>query len=514
MEQNRPRYQRRQPQAAADFGGRIPPRDKDLEEAVLGALMLEKDAYTIVCDILKPECFYEPAHRKIYESIQHLGAAQKPIDMLTVTEQLRLDGYLDEVGGPVYVSELTSRVLSGANVEYHARIVAQKYLARELISFAGDIERQAYDESNDVDDLLQEAEGRLFEISQRNVKKDVTQIDPVIGQAIMQIQASSNRTSGLSGLETGYHDLDKLTSGWQSSDLIIIAARPAMGKTAFVLSMAKNMAVNYNTPIAIFSLEMSNLQLVNRLISNVCELRGEKIKSGQLTPMEWDQLMSRIKQLYGAPLFIDDTPSLSIFELRTKARRLVREHNVKFIIIDYLQLMNASGMKFGSREQEVSMISRSLKQLAKELNIPIVALSQLNRSVESRGDSNSKDGKRPQLSDLRESGAIEQDADIVCFIHRPEYYLHSEYDAENNYIGGLAEFIVAKHRSGSVDDVKMRFRKEFARFENWDESPAIATASVGSRLNDGTADIGAGNPLTGGTADFLSAPGEESEAPF
>ena len=514
MEQNRPRYQRRQPQAAADFGGRIPPRDKDLEEAVLGALMLEKDAYTIVCDILKPECFYEPAHRKIYESIQHLGAAQKPIDMLTVTEQLRLDGYLDEVGGPVYVSELTSRVLSGANVEYHARIVAQKYLARELISFAGDIERQAYDESNDVDDLLQEAEGRLFEISQRNVKKDVTQIDPVIGQAIMQIQASSNRTSGLSGLETGYHDLDKLTSGWQSSDLIIIAARPAMGKTAFVLSMAKNMAVNYNTPIAIFSLEMSNLQLVNRLISNVCELRGEKIKSGQLTPMEWDQLMSRIKQLYGAPLFIDDTPSLSIFELRTKARRLVREHNVKFIIIDYLQLMNASGMKFGSREQEVSMISRSLKQLAKELNIPIVALSQLNRSVESRGDSNSKDGKRPQLSDLRESGAIEQDADIVCFIHRPEYYLHSEYDAENNYIGGLAEFIVAKHRSGSVDDVKMRFRKEFARFENWDESPAIATASVGSRLNDGTADIGAGNPLTGGSADFLSAPGEESEAPF
>ncbi len=514
MEQNRPRYQRRQPQAAADFGGRIPPRDKDLEEAVLGALMLEKDAYTIVCDILKPECFYEPAHRKIYESIQHLGAAQKPIDMLTVTEQLRLDGYLDEVGGPVYVSELTSRVLSGANVEYHARIVAQKYLARELISFAGDIERQAYDESNDVDDLLQEAEGRLFEISQRNVKKDVTQIDPVIGQAIMQIQASSNRTSGLSGLETGYHDLDKLTSGWQSSDLIIIAARPAMGKTAFVLSMAKNMAVNYNTPIAIFSLEMSNLQLVNRLISNVCELRGEKIKSGQLTPMEWDQLMSRIKQLYGAPLFIDDTPSLSIFEIRTKARRLVREHNVKFIIIDYLQLMNASGMKFGSREQEVSMISRSLKQLAKELNIPIVALSQLNRSVESRGDSNSKDGKRPQLSDLRESGAIEQDADIVCFIHRPEYYLHSEYDAENNYIGGLAEFIVAKHRSGSVDDVKMRFRKEFARFENWDESPALATASVGSRLNDGTADIGAGNPLTGGTADFLSAPGEESEAPF
>ena len=276
---------------------------------------------------------------------------------------------LEEVGGPAFVSALTMRVASAANVEYHARIVAQKYLARELITFAAEIEKKAFDESNDVDDLLQEAEGRLFEISQRNVKKDVTQIDPVIGQAITQIQSAANRASGLSGLESGFHELDKLTSGWQNSDLIIIAARPAMGKTAFVLSMAKNMAVNYNIPVAVFSLEMSNLQLVNRLISNVCELEGEKIKSGQLSQTEWDQLMARIKHLYGASLYIDDTPSLSIFELRTKARRLVREHDVKFIIIDYLQLMNASGMRFGSREQEVSMISRSLKQLAKELNI-------------------------------------------------------------------------------------------------------------------------------------------------
>ncbi len=383
--QRRPGSQRQQ-QQLYDYGGRQLPRDTELEEAVLGALMLEKDAYTNVCDILKAESFYEPANRKIYEAIQTLGASQQPIDMLTVTEQLRLNGTLDEVGGPVFVSELTSRVASGAHVEYHARIVAQKYLARELITFASEIEKKAFDESNDVDDLMQEAEGRLFEISQRNVKKDVTQIDPVIGNAIDQIQAAANRTSGLSGLETGFHNLDKLTSGWQNSDLIIIAARPAMGKTAFVLSMAKNMAVNYSTPVAIFSLEMSNLQLVNRLISNVCELPGEKIKSGQLTPVEWDQLMARIKHLYGAPMFIDDTPSLSIFELRTKARRLVREHGVKILIIDYLQLMNASGMKFGSREQEVSMISRSLKQLAKELNIPIIALSQLNRSVESRGE--------------------------------------------------------------------------------------------------------------------------------
>lgn len=262
-----------------DHGGRVPPRDNDLEEAVLGALMLEKDAYTVVCDILKPESFYDTSNQKIYAAIQSLGAAQQSIDMLTVTEKLRLNGDLEAAGGALRISELTSRVASGAHVEFHARIVAQKYLARELIRFASQIEAQAFDESYDVDDLLQEAEGKLFEISQRNVKKDVTQIDPVIGQAIEQIQSAANRTSGLSGLESGYHKLDQLTSGWQNSDLIIIAARPAMGKTAFVLSMAKNMAVNFNIPVAIFSLEMSNLQLVNRLISNVCELESQKIKS-------------------------------------------------------------------------------------------------------------------------------------------------------------------------------------------------------------------------------------------
>ena len=506
----------------ADSAGRIAPRDTRLEAAVLGALMLEKDAYTTVCDILKPECFYEPRNQRIYEAIQSLGASQKPIDMLTVVEQLRLNGTLAEVGGPVVISELTSRVASGAHVEFHARIVAQKYLARELISFAAGIEGKAFDESNDVDDLLQEAEGRLFEISQRNVKKDVTQVDPVISDAIKQIQAAANRESGLSGLESGYHDLDNLTSGWQNSDLIIIAARPAMGKTAFVLSMAKNMAVNYNIPVAIFSLEMSNLQLINRLISNVCEIESSLIKSGKLSRLQWDQLMTRIKHLYGAPLFIDDTPSLSIFELRTKARRLVREHNVKFIIIDYLQLMNASGMHFGSREQEVSMISRSLKQLAKELNIPIVALSQLNRSVESRqsGDGGSK---RPQLSDLRESGAIEQDADIVCFIHRPEYYTKSDVDAEGHDIRGLAEFIVAKHRSGSVDTIKMRFKGRLARFENWSENdfdPDAAPVTVESSFNTGSFGqtptgtfTASPTPLSGGTADFLSGP-SDAPAPF
>lgn len=471
---NKPKHQ-----PSMDLDGNIPPRDLELEEAVLGALMLERDAYTVVCDILKPDSFYDPGNRRIYEAIQMLGASQQPIDMLTVVQQLRNNSTLEEAGGAVRISELTSRITSGANVEFHARIVAQKYLARELINFSSTISTKAFDESNDVDDLLQEAEGKLFEISQRNVKKDVTQIDPVIHQALHQIELAKQRNTGMSGLETGYHDLDKVTSGWQNSDLIIIAARPAMGKTAFVLSMAKNMAVNYNTPLAIFSLEMSNIQLVNRLISNVCELPGELIKSGALTDSDWDKLNARIKHLYAAPLYIDDTPSLSIFELRTKARRLVREHNIKMIIIDYLQLMNASGMKFGSREQEVSMISRSLKQLAKELNIPIIALSQLNRSVENRTD-----GKRPQLSDLRESGAIEQDADIVCFIHRPEYYLKNGIDAEGRDVRGLAQFIIAKHRSGSVGDIDMRFRNIYARFENWVEDISTSRETIGSKANE------------------------------
>lgn len=467
--------------------GKLQPQDTDLEEAVLGALMLEKDAYVVVCDILKPESFYDVRNQKIYSAIQSLGAMQRPIDMLTVTEQLRRDDNLEEVGGPLRISELTGRVSSAANVEYHARIVAQKYLARELITFCSSVETKAFDESNDVDDLLQEAEGKLFEISQHNVKKEVTQIDPIISEAIKKMEDAAKRESGLSGLQTGYHELDKMTSGWQESDLIIIAARPAMGKTALVLSMAKNMAVNFNIPIAIFSLEMSNVQLVNRLISNVCELNGSKIKSGQLSQYEWEKLMTKVKLLYSAPLYVDDTPSLSIFELRTKARRLVREHKVKMIIIDYLQLMNASGMKFGSREQEVSMISRSLKQLAKELSIPIIALSQLNRSVESRTD-----GKRPQLSDLRESGAIEQDADMVCFIHRPEYYLKTSEDGANNDIRGLAEIIIAKHRNGATDTVKLRFRGELARFENWDEN----TRMLDSAFNRTSGDEATGNTTT------------------
>ena len=483
--------------------GRIQPQAPELEEAVLGALMIEKDAYSLVSEILRPESFYEHRHQLIYAAITDLAVNQKPVDILTVKEQLSKRGELEEVGGPFYITQLSSKVASSAHIEYHARIIAQKSLARELITFTSNIQSKAFDETLDVDDLMQEAEGKLFEISQQNMKKDYTQINPVIDEAYKLIQKAAARTDGLSGLESGFTKLDKMTSGWQNSDLIIIAARPAMGKTAFVLSMAKNIAVDYRNPVALFSLEMSNVQLVNRLITNVCEIPSEKIKSGQLASYEWQQLDYKLKDLLDAPLYVDDTPSLSVFELRTKARRLVREHGVRIIIIDYLQLMNASGMSFGSREQEVSTISRSLKGLAKELNIPIIALSQLNRGVESRQGA---EGKRPQLADLRESGAIEQDADMVCFIHRPEYYKITE-DERGNSLVGLAEIIIAKHRNGATGDVRLRFKGDYAKFMNIDEDVAVREFSSNMNSDDPLP------PIPPAGADFLNQ-GSSNEVPF
>ncbi len=460
-----PRQTKRTSPAPLSEDGRLQPQALELEEAVIGACMIERDAFGMISDYLKPESFYDTKHQKIFAAIRDLAAENNPVDILTVTEQLRKTGDLELVGGPVAITELSRKVLSSAHIEYHARIIAQKALARELITYSSNIQRQAFDDSQDIAELMQQAEGQLFELSKTNMKKDFTQINPVIKEAYTMLQKAAARTDGLSGLTSGFKDIDRVTSGWQNSDLIIIAARPAMGKTAFVLSMARNMAVDHKIPVAMFSLEMSNVQLVNRLIVNVCEIPGEKIKSGQLAPYEWEQLDTKITELVDAPLYIDDTPSLSVFELRTKARRLVREHKVQMIIIDYLQLMNASGMSYNSRQEEVSTISRSLKGLAKELNIPIIALSQLNRSVENRvgNDENKADSKRPQLSDLRESGAIEQDADLVAFIHRPEYYKIFK-DQYGNDLKGVAEFIIAKHRNGSVEDVKMRFVGQYARF--------------------------------------------------
>jgi replicative DNA helicase len=459
--------------------GKVQPQALELEKVVLGALMLEKDAYSEISEILKPQCFYDRRHELVFKAIVDLALSLRPIDMLTVTEQLKKNGALQDVGGMSYISELTTNVASTVHLEFHAKIIAQKYIARELIHFSGLIQGQAFDETIDVEDLMQDAEARLFELSQQNIKKDALQINPVIKEALNAIQKAAERKEGLSGLSSGFGELDKITSGWQNSDLVIIAARPAMGKTAFVLSMAKNMAVNSKIPVAVFSLEMSNVQLVNRLITNVCEIPGEKIKSGRLEQYEWKQLDIKLNDLFDAPIYVDDTPSLSVFELRTKARRLVREHGIRCIIIDYLQLMNASGMSFGSREQEVSIISRSLKGLAKELNIPIIALSQLNRGVEARSGA---EGKRPQLSDLRESGAIEQDADMVCFIHRPEYYGIRE-TTDGRDLTGLAEIIVAKHRNGAVGDLWLAFKHNFVRFENCTENNS--NREYTSRINSG-----------------------------
>ncbi len=512
----RKKYTNQTDQPIVDYG-KIQPQAVELEEAVLGALMIERDAYSLVSEILRPESFYEHKHELIYAAITDLAMNQRPVDILTVKNQLEKRGDLEEAGGAFYITQLSSRVASSAHIEYHARIIAQKYLARELISFSSKVQTKAFDETMDVDDLMQEAEGKLFEISQRNLKKDYTQINPVISEAYELLQKAAARTDGLSGLESGFHQLDKITSGWQRSDLVIIAARPAMGKTAFVLSMARNIAVDLKKPVALFSLEMSNVQLVNRLIVNVCEITGDKIKSGQLADFEWQQLDYKLKDLIDAPLYVDDTPSLSVFELRTKARRLVREHGVEVIIIDYLQLMNASGMSFGSRQEEVSTISRSLKGLAKELNIPIIALSQLNRGVESR---EGIEGKRPQLSDLRESGAIEQDADLVCFIHRPEYYkiFNDEKGAD---LRGIAEIIIAKHRNGATGDVRLRFRGEYAKFQNLDDdliipAPGEPAGMLGSRINQNSAMNGAPEPPH--PADSLTPPpfdpGRDGPLPF
>ena len=450
---------------SVDSYGHRQPQNLEMEAAVLGALMVDQDAYSMVSDLLKPESFYDRRNQLIFQAVQSLSLDQKPVDIMTVIDRLESLGTLEDAGGPAYVMQINSQISSSAHLEYHAKIVAQKYLARQLITLSSYIQTQAFDTTNDVADLMQEAEGKLYAISQTNLRKDYTQINPVISQVYETLRKAAATEGGMSGLPSGFEKLDKITNGWQNSDLVIIAARPAMGKTAFVISMVRNIAVDRKLPVALFSLEMSNQQLVTRLIVNVCQIESEKLRSGQLVEYEWSQLDTGIRRLEDAPIYLDDTPQLSIFELRTKARRMVREHGVRCIMIDYLQLMNASGMNVNSRQEEVASISRSLKALAKELNIPVIALSQLNRGVEGR---EGLEGKRPMLSDLRESGSIEQDADIVCFIHRPEYYGFRQDDKSNSLVG-VAEFIIAKHRNGSIGDVRLRFRDRFAQFLDDDQ---------------------------------------------
>lgn len=463
--------------------GKTPPQAIEIEEAILGALLLEPSAVTDVLDVLTSECFYKPVNKKIYKAISSLAVRHDPIDIYTVANELEKTEELEEVGGPYYISQLSMRIGAAAHIDYHVKILLQKFIQRELISISHEVQRDSYDDGISVDDLLDSAQQKIFILADRNIKRETQVVQDVISAAIDDLQSLQLREDGLSGVPSGYTGIDRVTLGWQPSDMIVIAARPSMGKTAFVLTMARNMAVNHKVPVAVFSLEMSSIQLIKRLMISETGLDSNKIKGGKkLDQHEWVQLNDRLADLSKSPLYIDDTPSLSIYEFRSKARRLVANAGVKALIIDYLQLMTGPPELRGMREQEVSNISRSLKAIAKELNVPIIALSQLSRAVETRGGS-----KRPQLSDLRESGAIEQDADLVLFIHRPDYYGMEE----DQSIKGLTEIIIAKHRNGAVCDVQMRFRDSEVKFIDVtdsasDSDPFVAptTDSFNSRMND------------------------------
>lgn len=474
--------------------GKVPPQAMDIEEAVLGAMMLNQNALNIIIDQLTPAMFYKESHARIFGAIQRLFAASAPIDILTVTNELKKTGDLEIVGGPFYIASLTNRISSAANIEFHTRILAEKYIQRELIRVSNNILTDAYKDSTDAIELLDKAAQEMFEIAESNFKKKVQDIPSLVREAVKNIEKAKDHEDQLSGIPSGFIDLDRITSGWQRSDLVILAARPGMGKTAFVLSMARNMAITYNKPIAFFSLEMSAIQLITRLISSESRIPNDKLKSGKLDGHEWQQLLDKITPLTEAKMMIDDTPGLSVFELRAKARRFKQQHDIQCIVIDYLQLMTAGGDSKGNREQEISTISRSLKNLAKELNIPIIALSQLNRGVETRSGS-----KKPQLADLRESGAIEQDADMVMFIYRPEYYKLDTFD-DQTPTQGMAEIIIAKHRNGALADVRLRFIAQFAQFDNidndgddnpflmpngdFDNAMPFTTKTMQSKMND------------------------------
>ncbi len=441
--------------------GKIPPQAIEMEEAVLGALMLDSNALTNTIEMLQRGFFYKEDHQHIFDAIRKLFEKGKQVDILTVTQQLISDGTLEKAGGAFYLSSLTSHVVSAAHIENHAHVLAEKFMQRELIRIATETLHDSYEPTTDVLDLLDRTEQRLLEVSDKNLHSDYHQIGELMDDAITRIETAQQNEDKTVGIPTGFTNLDRMTAGLQRGTLIIIAARPAMGKTAFALSILRNMAVDFQHPVAFFSLEMTAVELVMRLIASESDISGERLKKGEkLNSWEKEQLKAKVETLKNAPIYIDDTPQLSIFELRAKCRRLKQRFGIQAVFIDYLQLMHASGdmNRNGNREQEISTISRQLKALSKELDIPVVALSQLSRQVEARPD------KRPQLSDLRESGAIEQDADIVSFIYRPEYY--KIYEDEKGSTLGMADIIIAKHRAGSIGDIRLRFKNEVTRFEN------------------------------------------------
>ena len=458
--------------------GRLPPQALDLEESVLGALMLEKEALTNIIDILKPENFYKDAHKEIYQAIIDLFNNSQPIDLLTVTNQLKKNGTLDIIGGSYYVTKLTTRVNSASNIEFHSRIILEQSIKRELINISSKVQKDAYEDTIDVFDLLDQTEQSLFDVSESHIRKNYKKVQNLMKEAIDELETKKEKKDGITGVPSGFIDLDTITSGWQPSDLVIIAGRPSMGKTAFVLSLMRNASIDHNLSMGIFSLEMSSLQLVNRLISSEAELDSDKIRKGNLKDYEWQQLLHKTDLLQKAPIFIDDTPALSILELRAKARRLKSQHDIQCIIVDYLQLMTSEyGKTSGNREQEIASISRSLKAVAKELNIPVIALSQLSRAVETRGGD-----KRPVLSDLRESGSIEQDADMVMFIYRAEKYDITE-DEDGESTIGVAELLLRKNRNGPTGKVKLKFVERFAKFVDKNYIDSSETITLKSKSN-------------------------------
>ena len=438
--------------------GKVPPQALDLEEAVLGAMMLESNRLAEVIEVLKPEAFYKESHQIIFSAIMRLFGQNEPVDILTVTEELRKSGELEVAGGPFFITMLTNRIASTANIEFHARIILQKFIQRELIRVSSEIIKDAYEDTTDVFDLLDKAENGLFSISEGSIGKSYMSMQSIIAEAIKEINAGRKQEGKLRGVGSGFTELDRITSGWQKSDLIIVASRPGMGKSAFALTMARNAAIDFKKPVALFSLEMSSIQLVTRLMSSETEIPQEKLRKGTMEDHELAQLNARITPLIEAPLYIDDTAALSVFDLRAKCRRLKAHHDVQLIIVDYLQLMQGSQDTRGNREQEISSISRALKSLAKELDVPVIALSQLSRASEKRALA-----AKPILSDLRESGSIEQDADMVLFIYRPEYY-KIDVDANGDSTSGVAEVIIAKNRNGPLKDVRIRFVSKYAKF--------------------------------------------------
>ena len=460
--------------------GKVPPQAVDLEEAVLGAMMLENDKLAEVIEILKPEVFYKEQHQKIYSAIHRLYGSNQPVDILTVTEDLRQAGELDIVGGAYYITNLTNRVASAANIEFHARIILQKYIQRELIRISSEIIKDAYEDSTDVFDLLDKAETGLFSISESSIGKTYMDMQSIIKEAIREITAARAHEGSLRGVGSGFTELDRLTSGWQKSDLIIIASRPGMGKTAFALTMARNAAVDFKKPVALFSLEMSAVQLVTRLISSETEIPQEKLRKGTMEEYEWQQLNAKIGNLLDAPIYLDDTAALSIFDLRAKSRRLKARQNIQLIVVDYLQLMQGSHETKGNREQEISSISRGLKSLAKELDVPVIALSQLSRAPEKRSTA-----AKPILSDLRESGSIEQDADMVMFIYRPEYY-KIDVDEHGDSTSGAAEVCIAKNRNGPLKDIPLKFISKYAKFADTEQEYTPANTISANASFDGS----------------------------